>query len=144
MGVNRSNLAHSRTARSGAEPRPLQQYLRIDSSLLSKEISRNKEFGNGPWALTTSVEQSPAIEPYLELPWPNGYNRLPENPSGGEGVRGSHLTLTAGSTDKPGFSRPMKSGLCGPSKSMRTGTRCPSATDRVGRLDTEGRTGGPA
>jgi len=41
------------------------------------------------------------------------YNRSPGNLSGGEGVRGSHLTLTSGFTDKPGLSRPaaLKSGL---------------------------------
>ena len=59
---------------------------------------------------------------------PTVYNLLPGIPSDGEGVRLSHLTLTAGSTDKPGFNRPaaLKSWFCGRSKSMRTGTRCPS------------------
>src|SRR6266481_6855926 len=57
---------------------------------------------------------------------PTVYNRPPGIPSDGEGVRFSHLTLTAGSTDKPGLSRPaaLKSWFCKRSKSMRTGTRC--------------------
>jgi hypothetical protein len=54
------------------------------------------------------------------------YDRPPGIPSDGEGVCFSHLTLTAGSTDKPGLSRPaaLKSWFCKWSKSMRTGTRC--------------------
>ena len=79
---------------------------------------------------------------------PTVYNRPPGIPSDGEGVRFSHLTLTAGSTDKPGLSRPaaLKSWFCKRSKSMRTGTRCLSwgVAGRVARNGAENRTRGPA
>src|SRR5271169_4442120 len=53
-----------------------------------------------------------------------------KNAEGQEPVSQAHRTLTSGSTDIPGRSKPslLKSGLSLPSKSMRTGRRCTTFT----------------